>query len=178
MWEFNNIQIQEAIAIGLLENTSVSIMAFPTARSALIINVEANQDILRGRNEISCSAANAGGATNGRITLEGACMWLCLHCSACKRVCLFSDYNCTKTGVGECSTTCGLGESAVVYLYQQYCVFSSIIGHRPILYTCMVTRGETMEETIPASRVPDDALPLSRTEVCKVTDSFGNFVIW
>ena len=76
MWEFNNLQIQEAIAIGLLDNTSVSITPFSNARSVLIVAVEANQDILRGRNEITCSAANAGGATTGRITLEGTCMYL------------------------------------------------------------------------------------------------------
>jgi hypothetical protein len=140
MWEFNNLQIQEAIAIGLLDNTSVSITTFPNARSVLIIAVEANQDILRGRNEIACSAANAGGATTGRITLEG------------------TYYNCIRTGAGECSRTCGR-------------------GFRTVLYMCTVTRGDLTEETIPASLVPDELVPFGRTEVCDVTDMFGDFVI-
>ena len=51
-------------------------------------------------------------------------------------------------------------------------------GYRRVLYTCTVTRGDLTEETIPASLVPDEAVPFDRTEVCDVTNTFGDFVIW
>lgn len=74
IWQFNSLSIQESIAIGLLGNSSVSIVNFPNGRSALVIEVAANGVILQGRNEITCSAGNAGGSTTGRLTLEGICM--------------------------------------------------------------------------------------------------------
>ena len=51
-------------------------------------------------------------------------------------------------------------------------------GFRTVLYMCTVTRGDLTEETIPASLVPDELVPFGRTEVCDVTDMFGDFVIW
>ena len=72
-WQFNDVGLQEASAIGLLNNSSFSILNFPNGRGVLIIGVEANRDILRGQNEIVCSAENAGGSTMGSITIEGIC---------------------------------------------------------------------------------------------------------
>ena len=73
----------------------------------------------------------------------------------------------------------------VVMVGAHFCHFSSIsecmlhnAGYRLILYVCMVTQGNSPEETIPASLVPDEALPMGRTEPCKVTNIFGDYVIW
>ena len=53
-----------------------------------------------------------------------------------------------------------------------------ITGYRPIMYACIVTQGELPDETIPASRVPGEGLPMGRIEVCEGTDDFGQYVIW
>ena len=79
VWQFNNVEIQQASEIDLLNETSFSILNFPNGRSALTINVEENSDILRGQNEIVCTAENAGGSTTGSFTIEGICTYLNQH---------------------------------------------------------------------------------------------------
>jgi hypothetical protein len=91
LWQFNGLDIQTALG------SSANITEVKQGRSVLTIDVEANQGILRGVNVIECSAANAGGATSGRLTLHGV------------------YYNCTFIGVGECSITCGIGLWEVMY---------------------------------------------------------------
>ena len=69
-WQFNGEDIQ---SVDVLDNSSVSIREVREGRSVLTINVEANQDILRGENTIECFAENAGGSTSGRLVLQGIC---------------------------------------------------------------------------------------------------------
>ena len=72
-WRFNGIDIEVAVSIGLLDASSVSTEIISSGRSVLIINVEPNQDILRGDNDIECFAENEGGSTTGRVNLQGIC---------------------------------------------------------------------------------------------------------
>ena len=71
VWLFNGIDIQTALGLGVLENSSANITEVKQGRSILTINVTANRVILRGENVIQCSAANAGGSTSGTVILQG-----------------------------------------------------------------------------------------------------------
>ena len=73
VWSFNGVGIDIAIAIGLLNDTSVATEVIISGRSVLTIDVEPNQDILRGENEIECFAENAGGSTTGTVIVQGVC---------------------------------------------------------------------------------------------------------
>ena len=73
VWSFNGVGIEIAIGIGLLNDSSVNTEIITSGRSVLTIDVEPNQDILRGENEIECFAENAGGSTTGTVTVQGVC---------------------------------------------------------------------------------------------------------
>ena len=71
VWLFNGMDIQTALGLGVLENSSANITEVKQGRSILTIDVTANRVILRGENVIQCSAANAGGSTSGTVILQG-----------------------------------------------------------------------------------------------------------
>ena len=51
-------------------------------------------------------------------------------------------------------------------------------GVRPIMYGCTVLQGGLTEDPISDDLVVVEALPFGHTEVCIVTDVFGENVIW
>ena len=73
VWLFNGVDIETALGLGVLKNSSANITEVKQGRSILTIDVTANQVILSGENVIQCSAANAGGSTSGSVILQGIC---------------------------------------------------------------------------------------------------------